>query len=809
MPAAIDLLPLVPALPLAGVVLLVLFGARLGGRGSGILASTLVGLSFLLSVAIAVEYFALEAVEASHTASEHGAEDAHVADDAGTQEHGDGDESHAEGHEGEGEEREEGHGDKSVEYALGAADHGQSHGKPAGPPVIEQRLWRWMRVQRQLPLTVAAASIAEGEVLSPQQVRVVEVPYEAALGTMEFSVGARRMWSAEQAEGRVARTAIFEGEILSDMNVAVGDDGDRPAGVPEAAGAFAVDVSLRLDALSLLMLLVITGVGFLIHVYSTGYMGHDPDRRRYFTYLNLFVFSMLVLVLGGSFLTLFVGWELVGACSYLLIGFWHKDVANAAAGRKAFVVNRIGDFAFLIGMMLVWTTFGSLSFAEVLPHASKAVGVVGAAIPLLLLAGATGKSAQVPLYVWLPDAMAGPTPVSALIHAATMVTAGVYMIARTHSLFENAPGVLEVVAVVGALTALLAALIALVQVDIKRVLAYSTVSQLGYMFLALGAGAYGVAVFHLMTHAFFKGLLFLGAGSIMHAMEHGFEHAEAHPEALDGIPPEQDMRRMGGLLKRAPITGWTFLIGGLALAGLFPLAGFWSKDEILLETLAHGGPFWATLYGVGLLTAFLTAFYTGRQLILVLFGEPRSEGAAQAAESPANMTIPLVVLAILSIVGGFPVLEIFGAPLPAVLAPVLGAHHAEGGPDKLVIALVATIVAMAGLALAWSRYGRRAPEVEAMGGASSGAASKALWGKLYVDEAYHALFVAPFVALSRVLWRVVDDQLVDGTVNGVGRLLIGLGQGSRRWQSGLVRGYGLSILLGAALVAAWLLVAAL
>jgi NADH-quinone oxidoreductase subunit L len=557
------------------------------------------------------------------------------------------------------------------------------------------------------------------------------------------------------------------------------------------------------------MLLVITGVGFLIHLYSTGYMSHDPDQRRYFTYLNLFVFSMLTLVLGGSFLTLFVGWELVGACSYLLIGFWHKDEANAAAGRKAFVVNRIGDFAFLIGMMLVWTTFGTLSFTEVLPRAAEATGMVALAIPLLLLIGATGKSAQVPLYVWLPDAMAGPTPVSALIHAATMVTAGVYMIARVHPIFENAPSVMAVVAVVGAATALIAALIALVQVDIKRVLAYSTVSQLGYMFLALGAGAFSAAVFHLMTHAFFKGLLFLGAGSVMHAMEHGFEHAGAHPEALDGIPPEQDMRHMGGLLKRAPVTGWTFLIGGLALAGLFPLAGFWSKDEILLETLAHGGAFWTSLYVVGLLTAFLTAFYTGRQLWMVLFGAPRSAGAEQAAESPLNMTIPLIVLAILSIVGGLPVLAALGAPLPAALEPVLGAHHLEGGPSKLVVALVASATALAGLALAWARYGRQAPDTEVMGGAATGAATKALWGKLYVDEAYHTLFVAPFKSLAGILWRIVDDQLVDGAVNGVGRSLVGLGQRSRRWQSGLVRSYGLSILLGAALVAAWLLVAAL
>ncbi len=764
MPTFIPLLPLVLALPLAGVVLLVLFGGRIGGRASGWLATTMVGFAFLLSLAIAFEYEGLREAPASS-----GTEADHALDDEG---------SH------------------SVE----------EHGASPEWPVIERKLWRWMRVNRSLPLVVAAEPLAVGDTIDETMLDIVDVPYTDALGILDLSISVHRMWSADQALGLVARDAIEVGEVLSDMNVSAGADQIRPLGIPEAVGDFSLDVGLRLDWLSVLMLLVITGVGFLIHIYSTGYMAHDPDRRRYFTYLNLFVFSMLVLVLGSSFLTLFVGWELVGACSYLLIGFWHRSEANASAGRKAFIVNRIGDLAFLVGMMLLWTHFGSLAFGDVLPRAAELTGLAAIAAPLLLLGGATGKSAQIPLYVWLPDAMAGPTPVSALIHAATMVTAGVYMIARVHPLFDNAPGAMAAVAVVGGATALIAALIALVQVDIKRVLAYSTVSQLGYMFMAVGSGAYVAGVFHLMTHAFFKALLFLGAGSLMHAMEHGAEHAGEHPEALDGIPYEQDMRHMGGLLRRAPRTGWTFLIGGLALAGVFPLAGFWSKDEILLEVLAHGGGLYTALYAVGLLTAFLTALYTGRQLLLVLFGEPRSEAAAQAGESPLSMTVPLIVLAVLSIVGGLPVLSALGAPFPERLGDVLG-HHAVEGLDKIVLALIASAAALAGLGLAWWMYGRRVPDLGLMAG-RAGAASRVLWGKLYVDEAYHILFVAPFVRIARVLWKFVDNGLVDGAVNGVGRSLLAAGQWSRRWQGGRVRGYGLSILLGAALMVAWLFVAA-
>ncbi len=375
-----------------------------------------------------------------------------------------------------------------------------------------------------------------------------------------------------------------------------------------SAGSFRIPIDFYLDPLSALMILIVTGVGFLIHVYSAGYMADDRSYARFFTYLNLFVFSMLLLVLSANFLLLYAGWELVGACSYLLIGFWFSQTANADAGRKAFIVNRIGDFGFALGIMLIFVTFGSLGYLDVFARAPSllpAGGVVVTVMTLLLFVGAVGKSAQIPLYVWLPDAMAGPTPVSALIHAATMVTAGVYMIARTHVLYDLAPTTQAIVATIGAATALLAAFIALTQVDIKRVLAYSTVSQLGYMVLGVGAGAYTAGVFHLYTHAFFKALLFLAAGSVMHA-----------------IGNEQDMRKMGGLYKHIRITAITFIIGAAALAGIFPLSGFWSKDEILAGAFYRGG--WYTiLYLVGLLTAFMTAFYAMRQVGLTFFGEER------------------------------------------------------------------------------------------------------------------------------------------------------------------------------------------
>ncbi len=449
------------------------------------------------------------------------------------------------------------------------------------------------------------------------------------------------------------------------------------------AGTFSVNFGFFVDQLSALMLMVVTGVGFLIHMYSIGYMEHDEGIRRYFVYLNLFIFAMLMLVLGDNYLVLFLGWEGVGLCSYLLISFWYTDPHNAYAGKKAFIVNRIGDFAVLLAIFLLWTTFGTLSFTEIFPRVAEVeamtLGGVGVltVITMLFFVGCTGKSAQIPLFVWLPDAMAGPTPVSALIHAATMVTAGVYLLVRSAPLLELAPLTQDVVAWIGVLTALFAATIALTQTDIKKVLAYSTVSQLGYMFLGVGSGAYVAAVFHLFTHAFFKALLFLGSGSVMHAMEHGLHHVQghdAHAEGHDAHPAEaeahadepshdfdvQDMRNMGGLWGRIPITAWTFLLGGLALAG-FPLtSGFFSKDEILTLT-QHDGR--TLLYVLGLITAFMTAFYTFRQFFMVFWGTPRTEAAKHASESPLVMTIPLMVLAAFALLGGL----VFGLPLEAGL----------------------------------------------------------------------------------------------------------------------------------------------
>jgi len=767
------LLPWVPALPLIGFVTLVFFGRRLGGRWSGIVATVAMGIAFAVSLVIASD-----------------------------------------------------HRSASVERTT---------------------LWTWMTVAPQYDLTVVTRPVRAGEPVPADAVTTIRLPQARITHDLELFATSHRMFTPEQAIGRIARVdllpigpdAPLNGDRLLADTTLMPDPArtDTAAGLPERPLGYVVDVALQLDALSLLMILIVTGVGFLIHLYSIGYMAHDTDRPRYFAYLNLFAFSMLTLVLGANFLVLFVGWELVGACSYLLIGFWHKDPANASAGRKAFIVNRIGDVAFLIAMMLIFTTFGSLAFADVLPQAADPLvlgGGVATLIAALLLVGATGKSAQIPLYVWLPDAMAGPTPVSALIHAATMVTAGIYMMARAHVIFDHAPSVLVAVAVVGAVTAFGAALIALVQSDIKRVLAYSTVSQLGYMFLGVGAGAYASGVFHLMTHAFFKALLFLGAGSLMHAMEHGFHHGkgsghgaassgEDHddaafppgpPPALDGIPPEQDLRHMGGLLRKAPVTGWTFVVGGLALAGVFPLAGFWSKDEILHHVIGRageGGAIWLVLFALGLVTAALTAFYTGRLLLLALFGRPRSSGAAHAADSPRTMTVPLVVLAALSIVGGLPWLS---GPLAEALDPVLrvaghaagAAHEVEAGPSALTLALVATAVALGGLALAWAMYRPGTPLVDpARLATAMGGAYRTLRGKFYVDELYAWGLVRPFTRIADFLWHRVDDGVVDAAVNAVGRGAVALGQGSRRWQTGYVRTYGLGIVIGAAALAAWLL----
>jgi len=556
------------------------------------------------------------------------------------------------------------------------------------------------------------------------------------------------------------------------------------------AGSFKAPVTAQVDQLTAVMLLAVTGVGFLIHLYSAGYMHDDDGYARFFTYMNLFVFSMVMLVLAGNFLLFYVFWEAVGLCSYLLIGFWYEKKSASDAGKKAFIVNRVGDFGFGLGVMLIWVTFGTLQYGEVFAKADASVSTnTYLAIALLLFMGACGKSAQLPLFTWLPDAMEGPTPVSALIHAATMVTAGVYMVARCHKLFEMAPLSLEIVAWVGGLTALFAASIGLVQTDIKRVLAYSTISQLGYMFVGVGVGAYAAGVFHLVTHAFFKALLFLGAGSVIH-----------------GLSGEQDLRKMGGLAPRMMTTTVTFLVGAFGLAGIPPLAGFFSKDEIL-GAVFHGHRYllWAML----LLGAFMTAFYTFRLVFLAFFGGPRmpKEVAHHVHESPAVMTIPLIVLAVLTVVAGLAVgiPSSQGTAFAHFLAPVLPleeSEHSAGVAFSLLV--LSALVAIAGVALAWMVYGR-IPVRAASIGVARNPLHKILIDKYYVDEIYDALFVKPIYQLSLWLARVFDPRVIDGLVNGVATTVASWSRGLRRVQTGFVMNYALGVLLGAVAVIAYLM----
>ena len=556
------------------------------------------------------------------------------------------------------------------------------------------------------------------------------------------------------------------------------------------AGPFKAAVTAQVDQLTAVMLLVVTGVGFLIHVYSAGYMHDDQGYARFFTYLNLFVFSMVMLVLAGNFLILYVFWEAVGLCSYLLIGFWYERKSASDAGKKAFIVNRVGDFGFGLGIMLIWVTFGTLNYGEVFGKADASVSTnVYLAIALLLFMGACGKSAQLPLFTWLPDAMEGPTPVSALIHAATMVTAGVYMVARCHKLFEMAPLSLEIVAWVGGLTALFAASIGLVQTDIKRVLAYSTISQLGYMFVGVGMGAYAAGIFHLVTHAFFKALLFLGAGSVIH-----------------GLSGEQDLRKMGGLAPRMMTTTVTFLVGAFGLAGVPPLAGFFSKDEIL-GAVFHGHHY--VLWALLVVGAFMTAFYTFRLVFLAFFGGPRmpKEVAHHIHESPAVMTVPLIVLAILTVVAGLAVgiPSSQGTAFAHFLAPVLPLEEAEHSAGMAFGLLVlSALVAIAGVVLAWMVYGRT-PVRAASVGVARNPLHKLLIEKYYVDETYDALFVKPIYHFSLWLARVFDPGLIDGIVNGVAIVVAGWARGLCRVQTGFVMNYALGILLGAVAVVAYLL----
>jgi NADH-quinone oxidoreductase subunit L len=598
-----------------------------------------------------------------------------------------------------------------------------------------------------------------------------------------------------------------------------------------ASGDLNIALAFRVDPLSAVMILVITGIGSLIHIYSTAYMHDEVDSEfaRYFSYLNLFAAFMLVLVLGANFPLLFVGWEGVGLCSYLLIGFWYKKKSANDAGKKAFVVNRIGDYAFILGMLALFAKFGTLDFRSiasavaVLPVETE-FGILSLAA-LLLFIGATGKSAQIPLYTWLPDAMEGPTPVSALIHAATMVTAGVYMIGRNAVLFSHAPETMMIVAVIGALTALMAGTIGLVQNDIKRVLAYSTVSQLGYMFLAMGVGAFGAGIFHLYTHAFFKALLFLGSGAVIHAL-HG----------------EQDIRNMGGLKKELPLTYWTFLIGAIAIAGVFPLSGFFSKDEILFETFIEGH---TLLWVIGALTALLTATYMFRLVFLTFHGERRHDApvAADAHSAPSHphtvapshhehqrlhdappaMAIALIVLAIGSFAAGWIGIPhalggrnelgswlepAFSAPAgagegaAAEAAAVAEGAAAEGEHTALELTLmgVSLTIALAGIAFAWFVWIRRRRVADNMAREFPGL-HRLLLNKYYVDELYDATVVQPIKAASTEgLWRWFDVKVIDGAVNGSASIVEGGAAMLRRLQSGSVRAYAGSLFVGVVVI---------
>ncbi|MEW5717974.1 MAG: NADH-quinone oxidoreductase subunit L [Chloroflexota bacterium] len=570
--------------------------------------------------------------------------------------------------------------------------------------------------------------------------------------------------------------------------------------------AFKIDVAFLLDPLSALMLLVVTGVGFLIHVYSIGYMEHDDGYGRFFTYLNLFVFSMLMLVLGNNYLLMYVGWELVGLCSYLLIAFWFHKPEAASAGKKAFITTRIGDFGFGLGVLLIFTTFGTLNFADVFAHAELIDRSLITVITLLLFAGAVGKSAQIPLYVWLPDAMEGPTPVSALIHAATMVTAGVYMVARSHALFELSPFASNVVAWTGALTAIYTATIALVQMDLKRVLAYSTISQLGYMFVAVGIGAYGAGIFHLMTHAFFKALLFLGAGSVMHAMS--------------GVI---DMRQLGGLRAKMPRTYITFLAAALAIAGFPFFAGFFSKDEILASAFATGH---TAIWAIGLITAGLTAFYIFRAFFLTFHGEPRwttaddrpptadahasritHHASVHPHESPSVMTIPLAILAVLSVIGGFVGMpKVIGANfLEHYFEPVFKPHdlHLAASTEWMLIG-ASVAAGLLGIAIAYWFYIAR-PTIPVTLARQFRPIYNLLWHKYWIDEIYSWLFVDKGYRLAMFLWQIVDVKIIDGAANGLGRATAALSRITRSWQSGYARAYALMMLIATVIVLGWLI----
>ena len=600
-------------------------------------------------------------------------------------------------------------------------------------------------------------------------------------------------WAGIIASSVIGSSFVLSLMAVGDLMTMTGAPEERMLAGPAyewiAAGGMNVAMTFKVDALTAVMLLIVTGVGTLIHIYSIGYMEHDDRKATYFGYLNLFAGSMLLLVLANNFLVLYVGWELVGLCSYLLISFWYFKPEAAAAGKKAFLVNRIGDVGFLIGILLIYAHFGTLDFDEVFARASELQGAIVTAIPLLLFVGAVGKSAQIPLHIWLPDAMEGPTPVSALIHAATMVTAGVYMVARAHVFFEASHVAALTVATIGAVTALFAATVACLQDDIKRVLAYSTISQLGFMFLAVGVGAlshspvaYAAAIFHLVTHAFFKALLFLGAGSVMHAME-----------------GETNMKKMGGLIKTLPRTGWTFIIGWLAILGIPPLSGFFSKDAILVSTYEEG---WFLLWLIASAAALLTAFYMSRQVFLVFFGKSRHSEDVHPHESPSVMTGPLVVLAGLTATAGMWLGLTHDGPIFRLLEPLFGVHEEAGaeaflGIPETGLVEIAVALSILGMFFAWRLYLAR-------GGDQRRAALQERWSGVAgfvrsgyrLDDLYGALLVWPGKTIANVAAYAFDVRVIDGAVNGLAVFVGRSAEGVRRVQSGLVRRYVMAMLTG-------------
>jgi len=677
---------------------------------------------------------------------------------------------------------------------------------------------------------------------------------------------------SEKVIGTVASLASGAAFVVSALlawSVAAG--GGHAVSVPFAEwihiGNLELDWTFRVDSLSTTMMLVVSGVGTLIHIYAIGYMHEDVRFKndvgrfqRFFVFLNLFIAAMMILVSGDSYLMLFVGWEGVGLCSFLLIGFWYEmdtlarpSWANSNAAKKAFITNRVGDFGFLIAGFIMFWAFGSFQFDEVFEAAQHAAPGVIVAITLFMLVGVAGKSAQIPLYVWLPDAMAGPTPVSALIHAATMVTAGVYLITRSAELYMLVPQAQYIVAMTGAVTALFAATIAVGQYDIKKVLAYSTISQLGFMVAAVGMGAFVAGMFHLVTHAFFKALLFLSAGSVILGLERGHHHlahAHGHHDEKHGKGKKKeerehheevfdpgDMRNMGGLRKTMPVTFWLYMIGTLALAGIFPFAGFWSKDEILADAFTEG---FTWVYGLLTIAAFFTAFYMGRQIWMVFFGEPRHEAAAHAEESPKIITIPLMILATLSVLGGALNLpkEIFGEGLSHKFTLWLE-HTIEVHPGEFVgsVALISTGLALAAILISWFIYGRnplKAGQIDPLK-KPLGAWFTGMENKWFVDEIYQAIIITPFAKLSQFLADVIDwwfwhdwfhETVIAGTYNwlsnialndyadqkGIDALANGLGTWTqslsatmRKVQNGFVRSYALSVLLGVVLIVGYLI----